>query len=400
MPPRPRTGDLTILIGAGLAMAILTVVSFMFAPSDSSPRVAGSSYSAQDDGAKAAYLVLKELGHDVRRSFEPLAEIDVEPAHASLFIVEPAEGPSEQDKKAVRAWLESGGVVLAFGRSAAAFLPGAAFAQGNGSSATDVRRFDAVLPGPLTSEAPHVSARSADRPRLDPAYIPVYSSSGSVAVVAARFGNGRVVWSLDGTTVENDGIRREGNVRFLANAAGAPGARRILWDEFYHGERRSLWSYIAGTALAWGGAQVGLVVLAAMAAVSRRRGPVRARFVEPRTSPLEFIDTMGVLYERAGAAYAAIDAVRTRVRRRLAAAAGLSIAASDGRLAAAAAQRAGIDSARAAAALRTAADVLRRSPLADADAVRMVAELQALSADAAAARAGRPARGPSRRRRR
>lgn len=399
MSPRPRTGDLTILIGAGLAMAVLTVVSFMFAPSDSSPRVAGSSYSAQDDGAKAAYLVLKELGHDVRRSFEPIAEIDVEPAHGSLLIVEPVEGPTAQDKKAVRAWLESGGVVLAFGRSAAPFLPGAEFAMGN-RPRRDLHRFDAVLPGPLTSEAPYVSARIVDLPRLDPAYLPVYSSNGSVAVVAARFGSGRVVWSLDDGTVENDGIRREANVRFLANAAGAPGTRRILWDEFYHGERRSLWSYVADTPLAWGGAQIGLVALAAIAAVSRRRGPVRARFVEPRTSPLEFIDTMGALYERAGAAYAAIDAVRTRVRRRLAAAAGLSTTATDDRLAAAAAQRAGIDSARAAGALKTAADVLRRSPLADADAVRMVAELQALSADAAAARAGRSTGGSLRRWRR
>jgi hypothetical protein len=115
---------------------------------------------------------------------------------------------------------------------------------------------------------------------------------------------------------------------------------------------------------------------------------------------LEFIDTMGALYERAGAAYAAIDAVRTRVRRRLAAAAGLSTTATDERLAAAAAQRAGIDAARATGALRTAADVLRRSPLADADAVRMVAELQALSADAAAARAGRSTGSTSRRWRR
>jgi hypothetical protein len=161
-----------------------------------------------------------------------------------------------------------------------------------------------------------------------------------------------------------------------------------------------LWSYVADTPLAWGGAQIGLVALAAIAAVSRRRGPVRARFVEPRTSPLEFIDTMGALYERAGAAYAAIDAVRTRVRRRLAAAAGLSTTATDERLAAAAAQRAGIDAARATGALRTAADVLRRSPLADADAVRMVAELQALSADAAAARAGRSTGSTSRRWRR
>ena len=56
----------------------------------------------------------------------------------------------------------------------------------------------------------------------------------------------------------NAHITEAGNLQLLLNVAGPPAARRILWDEHYHGHSRSLWSYAAGTPLPWLGAQLAL----------------------------------------------------------------------------------------------------------------------------------------------
>ena len=110
----------------------------------------------------------------------------------------------------------------------------------------------------------------------------------------------------------------------------------------YHGQRRSVWAYTTGTPLGWVMAQVALVLAVAAATYARRRAPIRARVVESRTSPLEFVDTIASLYARAGSARDAVAVVYARVRRLLLAATGQEGNASHASLAAAAALRAGM----------------------------------------------------------
>lgn len=382
------SSDLTILIVAGVLMTVLTVIAFLISPADSTSRVAGSSFSANPTGGKAAYLVLKELGHDVERSYDPIAALGRDPAMTVLVLANPVEMPSDQDRRALQSFVEGGGTVIAYGRSASAFLPGVASRPRN-SNRESIRTFPAAVPAALARGAAAVSAHRTGAPNLDSAYLVVFGTAGEPAVVSARFGNGRVVWCLDHTPIQNDTLMRAANVQLLANAAGVPGARAIAWDEHYHGERRSLWSYLAATPLKWAAAQIGLVALAGLAAVARRRGPIRPRIVERRASPLEFVDTVAALYERARGERAAVEMSRSRLRRRLAAASGLAGTASDEELAKAAAWRIGIDSERIAAALSVSAEALgRQLPSAQA-AVPIVAELQELAHAAAAARAGR-----------
>ena len=386
MPERVGPRDLKILIATGAATAALTLASVVLAPADSPSRSDGSSYSTDPAGTRAAYLLLQQLGHDVARSFEPVASLALEPKSTVLVLANPSEHPSNQDRRALQALVESGGVVLAFGPSARTFLPGVG-GEAVARPPDQLEMFAAVLPGALTNGAAQVSTRKVAAPTLDVGWIPVFGRDDGVAVVMRRLGGGRIVWSLDHALIQNDGIARADNVTLIANAAGVPGARTIVWDEHYHGERRSFWSYVAATPLVWGGAQLGLIAVVLLLSVSRRRGPLRSRTVESRTSSLEFIDTMAALYERAGATRAAIESARLRLRRSLASATGLSPSTGDADLAAAAASRSGLDGQRIAAALSDAADALRRG-LSD-EAVPVVAELQALSTSAANARAGR-----------
>lgn len=383
-----RTGELTILIVTFVLMAVLTAVAFVLAPVDSSPRTTGSSFSTHADGAKAGYLVLKRLGHDVDRSYEPIAAIARDAAATMLILASPAEGPARQDVRALRGFIESGGVVLAYGRSAGAFIPGVRISTDATELDDDPREFPASIPASLTVDAPLVIARTVPAPDLDDSFVAVFGSSREPAVVTARLGRGRIVWCLDDTPITNEGLRRAANVRLLANAAGIPGARKILWDEHYHGQRRSMWSYFAATPLPLAGGQLLFATLFVLVAAARRRGPLRARVVESRTSPLEFVETMATLYERAGAARAAVEGARAELRRRLAAVAGLPRSAPDAVLATAAPWRIGLDGDRIAAALSASADLLRRGVRRAQDAVPVVAELQELTNAAAEARTG------------
>jgi hypothetical protein len=387
MPVRRRPSDLTIVAVAGVLMVVLAAISFLISPPDSSPRAGGSSYSAEPDGTKAAYLVLKELGFDLQRSFEPIAEQRLNPSKAVLILASPTEAPSTRDVRALRDFVDRGGIVVAFGPSAGLFLPGVA-AERSDRRQRALRTFQPALPGPLTAGAPELSARARITPSLDDAYLPVYGSARDVGVITGRFGDGRVIWCLDDTPIQNSGIDRAANVNVVVNAVRIAGPRTVSWDEHYHGERRSLWSYLAGTPLPWGAMQLGIMALATLAGVMRRRGPQRSRLVEPRTSPLEFVETMGSLYERAGATREAIESARGRLRRRLAGAAGLSIASTDEQLVTAAATRVGIEAGRTREALGTAAEMLRRGVPRSRDARPIVAALQELAAIASAARTG------------
>ncbi len=124
MPASWRTSDLTVLAVAGAGTVLLTAASFMVAPPDALPRNDGSSYAAHPDGARAAFLLLKELGYHVDRSFEPVTAIRHAPEHTVLVLANPSEAPSAQDVQALQTFVERGGLVLATGPAAAAFLPG------------------------------------------------------------------------------------------------------------------------------------------------------------------------------------------------------------------------------------------------------------------------------------
>ena len=94
MPASWRTSDLTVLAVAGAGTVLLTAASFMVAPPDALPRNDGSSYAAHPDGARAAFLLLKELGYHVDRSFEPVTAIRHAPEHTALVLANPSEAPS------------------------------------------------------------------------------------------------------------------------------------------------------------------------------------------------------------------------------------------------------------------------------------------------------------------
>jgi hypothetical protein len=88
----------------------------------------------------------------------------------------------------------------------------------------------------------------------------------------------------------------------------------ILWDEYIHGYRETLGSSVGQSPLKWLLLQLGLLGLAVLATFSRRSGPVFAPITDSRLSPLEFVQTLGGLYENADTASVAVDISYQRFR--------------------------------------------------------------------------------------
>jgi hypothetical protein len=374
MPASWRTSDLTILAGLAIVTVLLTATSFVLSPVRPTQREDGSSYATHDGGGRAAFLLLKDLGYDVERSFDPIGALRAAPATTTLVLVDPTLPASQQDRRALRTFLEQGGTVLVTGANATRFLPEA---PRTSPKLTSERRQAAALPGPLTAGVDAIEMPSAvGALPLNDRYVAVYGSYDSPAVLTARFEKGHAIWWATPRPLVNSAIGDPGHAELLVNTLGAPGARRILWDEFYHGYDRSFWSYIAATPLPIAFLQLLVIALAAGFTYSRRQRPIRARVVEPRTSPLEFVDTIGGLYQRAKAANAAVATVYARVRSRLLARAGLPQSATDERLASVAAERLALDSAQLSALLSKARQATTDISLTEAEAVRLAAELQ------------------------
>lgn len=380
MPGPQRTSDLTILIAAGIATIFLSALSFVLAPVESTPAIDGSSFSAHPGGARATYLALKQAGYRVERTFEPLAELRRLPSDSILVLANPIVAPSQQDLRSLAQFVEGGGLLLAAVRGAVPFLPGQPFRAG-GSPPAGESRAAASMVSPLSRGAPEIQM-TAPLFSLAPdaAYVPVYGDSARPYVITAAFASGRVIWWAGEGPMTNAGIAQPGHAELLLNAVGPPSRRLLLWDEHYHGHTRSLWSYLAHTPLPYAGAQLGFVFVAALLAFSRRRGPVRAHASEPRTSPLEFVESVGALYERAGIAPGAIAVVRSRLRHALIAACGLPASASDEHLSRAAAARLSMTPGELGQLLETSRTASQAADLRAEDARAIVAALQSAAA--------------------
>src|SRR5205807_7425695 len=104
-----------------------------------------------------------------------------------------------------------------------------------------------------------------------------------------------------------------GNLEFFLACLGDQ-QNEILWDEYIHGYRQTLAESMAHSPVKWLFLQLVLLAAAVVATFSRRSGPTCAPRTEIRLSPIEFVQTLGGLYERAGSASVAVDISYQRFR--------------------------------------------------------------------------------------
>ena len=175
------------------------------------------------------------------------------------------------------------------------------------------RTFSAEAPAPLTSQAPEILMEApAHWAHLGAGQVRYYGSEKGATVAELREGSGEVIWWGSDTPLTNLGITRASNLTLFLNCVGSAPGTRVLWDEYFHGVRPGLGHYLARTPLPWALLQVLVLTAFVLITYGRRSGVLRSLPRLPRLSPLEFIETVGALYQRKAAAAGALEIAYTR----------------------------------------------------------------------------------------
>lgn len=313
MPLAPA--DRRILIAASILMVALTLALVIVSPAaPAAPSAIPTTYSPAPGGAKAAWLLLRESGHDVRRWQQPSVDLERVPEARVLILADPSLTGTERDRRAVLDFVRAGGTVLATGTLGAEMIGGerrSGFTPATGEWQVHRPR----IPGDLARGIRAITLHEAARwEPADPRWLVHFGEERDPAVQSLRLGAGRMIWWASAAPLTNEGISKEDNLTLFLNAIGPPGAAPILWDEYYHGVQSGLLRYVGRTPLPWALVQGLLILLAALATWGRRFVPPRAAAAPAPLSPLEFVETMGGLYHRAHAAGSAVEVAHTRLR--------------------------------------------------------------------------------------
>jgi hypothetical protein len=305
-------GDRRIVLIAAGVFLLIVVASFVFAKGSSSQEDVPSTYSAGSGGAKAAYLLLRESGYNVRRWEDSLTDLP-DSEGKTLVLAAPEGSPTTEERKKLTEFIENGGKVIATGVFAAFFLSENR-AEPDAFRGSTWKKLKALSPSAITRAAPEISMLPDAHWKSGSFAIPLYGEGEKQSVVKYRMGKGEVIWWASATPLTNAGLMEPGNLEFFLACVGVPGEGEILWDEYFHGSRRSLAAAAERTPLKWMFLQLILLTLAVLATYSRRSGPVCVPAAQSRLSHLEFVRTLGSLYEQADAAPVAVDISYHRFR--------------------------------------------------------------------------------------
>lgn len=379
---RLNATDRKLLAGAAVLAVLMTVGTVALGPTASRNQSGvPSSYSASRAGALAAFLLLQDLHYPVRRWEEPPEALAALTGPAVLILAEPMQAPRSSERSSLLKFVRNGGRVLFCGNNLATFFPGPNIARA--LPGEEWQQFSSVLPSHFTRDGRNITMEpTSSWANMGSQQLALYGNVNAPVVVAWQIGRGEVLWWAAPTPLSNVGIAKSDNLKLFLNATSAAGTSEpipVYWDEYFHGARASLWSYIAATPVKWALLQLLFLTATLFFTFSRRSGPITTPAPTSRLSPLEFVDTLGGLYERARATSVAIDVAYQHLRLTLAQRLVLPSSTADSALALAAGERLGWDAAKLAITLETADAAQFRKPI-PREALKVVQQLRAYTA--------------------
>ena len=315
-----------LLIVSAVTLVLIAGVSVL-APRGAENDPQPTTYNAGPDGAKAAYLIFQRLGVATSRWERPIAELNgANPGRTTLVLAEPLYAPTEEKELAaeVQGFLERGGRVLATGVLGARLLPGGDVAA-PGMLHSGLCHTTPEGPGPLARAGSVEIVEHTQWASQGPQYRVEQRCGMDAVVVQYAVGKGEAIWWSSPTPLTNAGLKQDADLRLLLASVGD--GRAVVFDESLHKQTASLWDAARGLPLKWLAWQTAALFVLLVLSFSRRRGPVRSPVTLPRSSPLEFAESMGDLYEKGGATSAATEAAKRRLLRVLTREAGVAQAA-------------------------------------------------------------------------
>jgi len=309
-----NAADRKLFLIAGGVFLLAVATAFILAKGPESIEEFPTTYSAGSSGAKAAYLLLKASGYRVEQWEQSPSDLpQATGTNLVLILAEPSGAPTTEERKYLRQFVENGGHVIATGMFAGLFLPESGVVPEPLPRMT-WKKLSAQSPSSITHATPEITLVPQAYWKHEQFAVPLYGDGDKQMVVKYRFGKGEVIWWASATPLTNAGLKEPGNLEFFLACLGSQPQARILWDEYFHGYRRSLTGSIQNSPVKWIFFQFALFTLAILLTYSRRSGPISIPARESRLSPLEFVRTLGALYEQANAASVAVDICYHRFR--------------------------------------------------------------------------------------
>jgi len=302
-----------VLWGLG-GLLILVLLFTGFGPSQDQDDANPTTTNAGSQGIKASFLLLPELGYDARRWESPATDLrNVDAARTTLILTQPKLPIKDLKplRQAIADFLARGGRVIATGTSGALLLP-------DGKTETPRNIYEGLCYSEPQGKGALARAGSVgfeDTVRwgaLGPQYVIEQKCGADPVVVRFRVGEGEAIWWASPMPLTNAGLANDASLKLALASIGPPG-RTVLFDEYLHTYRESIRDTLAGLPWSWLIWQSVAVAALLLFSFSRRNGPLRSPLTVPRTSPTEFAQSMGRLYEKAGASQAATEAARTRL---------------------------------------------------------------------------------------
>jgi hypothetical protein len=306
--------DRRLLIVTLSVTVLVIVVTAIFARDqngDNDP--VPSTYKTGRHGARAAFDLLVRGGYHIQRWEEPIGSLAQRVDQHSVVILANPQLTDADDFKAVEEMLRRGARILATGFAGGALLPGSATLP-SPRFGSDCQLTPQGL-DPLASSGKVSMATQASWQLGDPRFHVDYYCDNEPAVLEYEQGAGHVIWWSNSTPLENGSIALNDNLNLFLNALGPRDGHDFYWDESLHGERQSQWYYARGPALNL--LMIGLVAIAILIvfSFSRRSGPLREVPKPMRATPIEFLDALGSVYEKANAANTALGLAYESFRR-------------------------------------------------------------------------------------
>jgi hypothetical protein len=312
MPMILEKSDRRLLSWVGAVLLVLIIVLVFLSPEEEESRIP-STYSSTTSGARAAYLLLESQGYKIQRWEKSPVELPTNPANTVLVLALPSASANKLEKNALELYLAEGGKILVTGTTVQFYLPNAEIDFEIAPSPLP-KEYPPQVPSPLTAGGPIKMSPGGYWKAVSSKEIVYYSDESKPIVVSYKVGKGQVIWWASSRPLTNIGIRESGNLDLLLGSLGNSKDVAILWDEYFHGYRRSLMSYAEEPPLKYGIAQFVLLFLALLFTFARRNGPIHPLYERSRLSPLEFVHTLGGLYHKARATETALEVPFTRFR--------------------------------------------------------------------------------------
>ena len=186
--------DRRLLLWTGVILLPVIVLLALFSDSGEEGEGYPTTYSAQVNGAKGAYLFLKEEGYNVERWERPPDELPDDAANSILVLAAPFGSPTKKETNFLHMYLNRGGKILVTGYGGSLFLPVGKNAVLEELPDAVWKEYQPELLSPLTRAGSIRMSPSAHWGAASSGQLVHYAQDGKGIVVSYHVGKGEVIW--------------------------------------------------------------------------------------------------------------------------------------------------------------------------------------------------------------